>query len=441
VPTTLLSAQEPDAGPRQRLLDAMISVVARRGYHQSTVKDVITQAGSSRSTFYAQFADMQDILEAALSVLAAELCELVDRALDNAPPADAPTVAAQALLDFAHEQVAPARVLFCESLAGGGPTMAARDELIDELARLIEARVAQDQSSTIDLPAGAALGGIFRLLSFRLRRGASGLHEVQDGVLAWLDAYGRDDLQGEQPIEEALQRLGALPAIGLQPAAPPAPVRLGREGAGTSDRSRNQRERILFATAQCCFRDGYPQMSVGDIVTAAGVSRTVFYEHFRDKQHVTIDMLEHGFELTISTSARAYFLQEDWSERIWAVARSLCDAYATLPAQLSGCFVEYAAIGPAGVRLVHDRLMPFTLLLQDGFGETPRAEGLPRLVAELVVSLIHELAYREMRRRKPPERFYDLLPLLSYGTLAPFVGPRTAREFVTRKVQELQQTG
>lgn len=38
----------------------MISVVARRVHQQITVKDVLSQAGSSRSTFYAQLADMED---------------------------------------------------------------------------------------------------------------------------------------------------------------------------------------------------------------------------------------------------------------------------------------------------------------------------------------------------------------------------------------------
>jgi AcrR family transcriptional regulator len=111
--TTLLSEGQAGSGSRQRLSDAMVSVVARRGYQQSTVKDVISRAGSSRSTFYAQFADMEDCLGAVLAVLADELYQEVHGAVNSAPPADAPRAAARALLDFAHEREAPARVLFC----------------------------------------------------------------------------------------------------------------------------------------------------------------------------------------------------------------------------------------------------------------------------------------------------------------------------------------
>src|SRR5271166_986192 len=108
-PTTLLSEGPAGSASRRRLLDAAVSVVARRGYQQSTVKDVISQAGCSRSTFYAQFADMEDCLGALLSVLNDELFEKVQSAVESAPPADAPKAASRALLDFAGEQEPPAR--------------------------------------------------------------------------------------------------------------------------------------------------------------------------------------------------------------------------------------------------------------------------------------------------------------------------------------------
>jgi len=61
VPTTLLSE-----GRRARGRASAVGGDGQRrgaqGYQQSTVKEVIAQAGSSRSTFYEQFADMEDCL-------------------------------------------------------------------------------------------------------------------------------------------------------------------------------------------------------------------------------------------------------------------------------------------------------------------------------------------------------------------------------------------
>ena len=439
-PTTLLSA---GSGPRQRLLEAMVSVVARRGYQQSTVKDVLAQAGCSRSTFYAQFADMEDCLGALLSVLTDELFADVQSAVNGVGPTDAPKAAVGALLDFADQHQAPARVLFCESLAGGVRAMDRRDALIDEIAGLVESR-RQSQAkdaATLDLPAGAAIGTVFRLLANRMRRGASGLHELTEGVLAWLDAYASTDPHWHSQRVQTLAEQGELPRIRLTPATPPPPVRLGSHGASVSDRSRNQRERILFACAQSCYEHGYAQMGIADIVSSAAVSRTVFYEHFHDKQHVALAMLEQGFEMGMTNAARAYFAQESWPEGIWACARALCETYATHPALLHSCFVEYATMGPPAVQLTHDRLMAFSLLLEDGYRQRPQAEGLPRTVSELVVSLLLELTYREIRSRKPPERFYDLLPLLNYLCIAPFIGPRQASSFVQAKVKEMKREG
>lgn len=442
-PTTLLSEGRAGSGPRQRLLEAMVGVVARRGYQQSTVKDVISQAGCSRSTFYAQFADMEDCLGALLSVLTDELFAEVHSAVEGTSSPDAPKAAARALLDFAREQEAPARVLFCESLAGGARAMDRRDALIDEIAALVETRLATQSkdASTFDLPAGTAIGTVFRVLANRMRRGAGNLHDLEEGLLAWLDAYATTDPHSHSRDFQMLGEQGGLPRIRLTPAAPPPPVRLGSQGVSAGDRARNQRERILFACAQCCYEHGYAQMGIADIVSAAGVSRSVFYEHFHDKQRAALAVLEQAFELMMTTSARAYFAQDSWPERVWAAARTLCEGYAIYPAQFSNCFVEYATMGPPGVQLEHDRLMAFTLMLEDGYKQRPEAEQLPRVVSELIVSLLMEYPYREIRRGKPPDRFYDLVPAQTYAALAPFIGPAAAGSFVQAKVEELKAEG
>lgn len=50
---------------RERMVDAMIGVVAEKGYTEATVADIISTAGVSRATFYEQFADKEDCFIAA----------------------------------------------------------------------------------------------------------------------------------------------------------------------------------------------------------------------------------------------------------------------------------------------------------------------------------------------------------------------------------------
>ena len=55
-----LSRREVDLTQRSRLIAAMTSVAARRGFHAATIADVLAEARMSRTTFYQQFTDKED---------------------------------------------------------------------------------------------------------------------------------------------------------------------------------------------------------------------------------------------------------------------------------------------------------------------------------------------------------------------------------------------
>jgi AcrR family transcriptional regulator len=56
------------ASQRGRLIDAMASSVAEKGYEQTTVADVVERAGVSRRTFYEQFPDKESCFLAAYDI-------------------------------------------------------------------------------------------------------------------------------------------------------------------------------------------------------------------------------------------------------------------------------------------------------------------------------------------------------------------------------------
>lgn len=58
---------------RQQLLDAARICFARRGYHATSVADVIAQAGVARGTFYNYFISKRAVLQAVLEVLMEEV--------------------------------------------------------------------------------------------------------------------------------------------------------------------------------------------------------------------------------------------------------------------------------------------------------------------------------------------------------------------------------
>jgi AcrR family transcriptional regulator len=54
---------------RERMVEAMIQVVAEQGFAETTVADIISAAGVSRATFYEQFADKEDCFVAAYATV------------------------------------------------------------------------------------------------------------------------------------------------------------------------------------------------------------------------------------------------------------------------------------------------------------------------------------------------------------------------------------
>jgi AcrR family transcriptional regulator len=62
---------------RELILAAMIRVVGRKGYRETSVADVIEEAGTSRSTFYKHFTDKHECFLAAYELLVERVFESV----------------------------------------------------------------------------------------------------------------------------------------------------------------------------------------------------------------------------------------------------------------------------------------------------------------------------------------------------------------------------
>src|SRR6478609_6501919 len=71
---------------RQLILAAMIRVVGRIGYKETSVADVIEEAGTSRTTFYKYFEDKHDCFLAAYEMLVEQVfAEVVANCDGNQP--------------------------------------------------------------------------------------------------------------------------------------------------------------------------------------------------------------------------------------------------------------------------------------------------------------------------------------------------------------------
>jgi AcrR family transcriptional regulator len=419
-----------------RLLAAMVEVGARCGYAEASVERVIEAAGIARSTFYEHFADRDECFLAALDYLASRLLGEVEAATEDlAAEATVGTVVGE-IANFAAAEPAAARLLFFESLAAGRRSLELRGELMAKIAGVIEAAWAKEVGGErrLDLPARMLVGGVFRLLGMRLRHSDAELDGLSRSLIAWGDSYAIASGQPrwrERGEEVAIERLApeSLPSLEV-----PLPLTGGRHRLSSSAVRRSQRLRILRATAKCSHEKDYSAVRVTDIVTVAQVSRKTFYAQFRAKADAATEANEQTFQAAMSATAAAFFAASEWPERVWEGGRALLSFIAAYPDDSYLGFVEPHAIGAATVRHIYDRLGAFTLFLEEGYNYRPEARALPKACSEALAAVMFELAFQELWGDGGAEGLLRLLPQIAYMTLAPFMGPAGAAEFLAEKV-------
>jgi AcrR family transcriptional regulator len=163
------SAQDPVG----RILRAVATVAARSGYPGMTVADVVAQASTSQSTFYANFANREAALLAALDQGSAQLLATVLPAFRRAP--DWPRgirVAIESLLAFGATEPELTQLIAVEASACGPRALEQRDAAIGELVDLLAG--GYELAPGVSPVAGELIGGaIYTLILDRVRQGRS----------------------------------------------------------------------------------------------------------------------------------------------------------------------------------------------------------------------------------------------------------------------------
>lgn len=161
---------------RNRIHQAMVEVVAERGYPETRVVDVIGVAGVSRKTFYELFDSKEDCFLAAYDVLLGNLLEEAGNAFESRPGAswaERIGAALQALLEHLAAHPSEARFAIVEVLAAGPKALARRDAALRQFTGFLEAGRSE---SAVELPGIISLsiaGGINELLYSEILHGAA----------------------------------------------------------------------------------------------------------------------------------------------------------------------------------------------------------------------------------------------------------------------------
>ena len=390
---------------RERIYAAMVAVVSEKGYEATTVADLVALSGVSRSDFYKHFTSKQACFVAMVETLVEPMVETVRQRSIGADEERVREVF-EAFIGMAVRQPATARVCIVELHAAGEEAEQAIDRLFDAFEELV-LEASRRISGREEMPpeiVHAVIGGLRKVLHTRLYRGEEReLVEAAPKLWEWAQSYY----------------------------PPPQPLRARRRAveARSPFEGYTPVERIARAVTEVTAQKGYQAMSTDDIAERASISLTTFYSHFADKRDAVLAALEMGGAQMLASVTPAAQRAADWREGVRIAYEAMCSYLVAEPAFARLAAVEVYAVGPEGLAR-RDRIIDsMSAMLAPAYGENP---NVPRIASEAIGGAVYALL-RNRIRNDGPRRLPEDIPLATYITLTPFVGPAEACAVANRR--------
>jgi AcrR family transcriptional regulator len=444
-------ASDRKSTQRQRLIDALIATAGKDGYDATNIARIHKHAAVSRPTYYEYFPDKEACLVGALEQIGEELVLAVANAVEASAPDMVLGEAVSAVLAFADGEPAKARVLYDDSMRGGGLALDVRDGSLASMAATIGRARGGTRGAGAAVPAidaSVLLGGILRVLAPRLRTGKRGHKALAPGLLAWTDGYA-----GGRDAADPAVRAPELPAVRIAHRPPQIAAGEPMTRRALPRAPALQRTRILGAIAELAQRDGYRNLTVAAVTDRAGVKAHAFSRHFPSKESAYAALHDLYYQQLMAVVASAASPHRTWPRRIWDATRTAAQYLDENPRLAQAMFVSGYQAGDEAISQIETGTLAFTLYLEEGhrygLGEdqsrgpddpAPDAAGAspPRIALEAIARTVFEIGYRTVRAQGRGENatFHGAVPDVVCVALAPFVGATEARRLIAELVVE-----
>ncbi len=431
-----MAQQQRKSTQRERLLHGMIEAANDTGYAGVSVSAACEGAGVSQAIFHEHFADSDECFRAAIEEVHLELRTRVEQGIAARPACEAACAAVEAVVSFASLEPARARFAMSEALAGGAQGREARDAGIAQIAESIERALeaADEDSLAPDVAHRVLIGGVYRLIAPRLRRGEPAISRLTDELERWLGTYRRPLRNHRWRALRPTARLAPSPYVPEEPIQRMDNVHEpGRPRYTEEEVAENNRLRILYAAARMAEQKGYIETTVADITRLASVEDDVFTSLFADKQDAFLTVHELGYAQVMDLTSKAFFSGETWPMRSWEGGRALTQLIEDNPLVAHVGFVEAYAVGPTAIQRVEGSALAFTFFLQEGLVFRKQRNPPSGLAMEVIVTSIFEIIYLQARDLGRPE-VSAMLPHIAHLWLTPFLGVRESDEFIDEQL-------
>jgi AcrR family transcriptional regulator len=197
--------------------------------------------------------------------------------------------------------------------------------------------------------------------------------------------------------------------------------------------ARDEREQIIEAVIEIAAERGYAETKIETILERADVDRAAFDRHFRGKYDCFLSTWRELNESCMREMVEAYNSEEEWPDRLRAVACEIVEGLRHDPRRASFA-VEVLAAGDAARARRDMTMRVIASLIDAGRNEMADPESVPHTTAEALAGSAYGQIYARVVRGRADE-LPALVPQLMSAAVMPYLGMDAALAELTRGFQ------
>ena len=207
----------------------------------------------------------------------------------------------------------------------------------------------------------------------------------------------------------------------------PAPSSSKRNETGSS--------RQWSASAQA---KGYARLNIADLASEAGISKSTFYKHFRDKESCFLDTYDTVTSLFVAETIKAFETEDlEWPAQLEFAIRVAFGYMAAHPLEAKVITVDVMIAGPAAMERYSAARRVLATIIDRGRSHEGSNTDVPPAMAGGVING-GALLIRHMLLSGEIDTLPQAGPDYLYWALAPYLGETEAKKWAERARRKLE---
>lgn len=194
--------------------------------------------------------------------------------------------------------------------------------------------------------------------------------------------------------------------------------------------SSSERARLIEALIEVAAERGYAETTIEMVFTRAGLDRPAFDRHFHGKYDGFLSAWQEVNEECMESVMHAYESEQDWPDRLRAVANAVVGSLCNEPSRASFA-VEVLAAGDAARARRDMTMRVIASLIDAGRKEMEDPDSVPHTTAEALAGSAYGQVYAKVVRGDADE-LPALVPQLMSAAVMPYLGVEAALEELNR---------